>query len=83
MLGAFSHTASRPFYQPKASLALFERVLGNKDIATGETEVTGTYETNGTASATHTEPFVPLPSTSSGSGAASSAPAPATTSGTH
>ncbi|CAF9904094.1 MAG: hypothetical protein HETSPECPRED_003356 [Heterodermia speciosa] len=73
-----------PFYQPKASLALFERVLGNKDIATGETEVTGTYETNGTASATHTEPFVPLPSTTaSGSGTASSAPAPATTSGTH
>ncbi|KAL8795127.1 MAG: hypothetical protein Q9195_002424 [Heterodermia aff. obscurata] len=70
-----------PFYQPKASLALFERVLGNKDIATGETEVTGTYETNGTASATHTEPFVPLPSTTSGT--ASSAPAPATTSGTH
>lgn len=51
-----------PFYQPEASLAMFSRVLGDVDIATGETVVTGTYETNGTADATHTEPYVGIPS---------------------
>lgn len=50
-----------PFYQPLASLAMFSRVLGNVDIATGETVVTGTYATNGTANATHTEPYVAIP----------------------
>lgn len=50
-----------PFYQPLASLAMFSRVLGNVDIATGDTLVTGSYETNGTANATHTEPYVAIP----------------------
>lgn len=50
-----------PFYQPLASLALFSRVLGNLDVATGETAVTGSYETNGTVNATHTEPYVAIP----------------------
>jgi len=59
-----------PFYQPEASLALFARVLGNLDIATGETGVTGSLETNGTAEATHSEPYVAIPSIT-GSGAAS------------
>lgn len=53
-----------PFYQPLASLELFKRVLGNKDVATGEVPVTGNYGTNGSATATHTEPFVALPKTS-------------------
>ncbi|KAL6721823.1 hypothetical protein ACLMJK_000928 [Lecanora helva] len=60
-----------PFYQPAASLALFSRVLGNLDIATGEEPLTGTYESNGTANATHTEPYVAIPSIT-GSGAAPS-----------
>jgi len=51
-----------PFYQPKASLAMFQRVLGNIDLATGEEVVTGTLVTNGTANATHTEPYVAIPS---------------------
>lgn len=72
----------RPFYQPEASLALFQRTLDNLDLATGETRLTGTYETNGTETATHTESFVPLPSTSApASGTSAAAPA-ATTSGT-
>ena len=53
-----------PFYQPVASLAMFQRVLGNLDVATGTEALTGTYETNGTASATHTEPYVAIPSIS-------------------
>jgi len=51
-----------PFYQPEASLAMFQRVLGNIDVATGEEVVTGTLATNGTANATYTEPYVAIPS---------------------
>ena len=51
-----------PFYQPKASLEMFKRVLGNVDIATGEITITGSYETTGEANATHTEPYVAIPS---------------------
>lgn len=50
-----------PFYQPLASLEYFKRTLDNTDIATGKIDVTGDYATNGTAKATHTEPYVPLP----------------------
>ena len=60
-----------PFYQPKASLEMFKRVLGNLDIATGKTTITGSYETTGEANATHTEPYVAIPS-ATGSGAAES-----------
>ena len=60
-----------PFYQPAASLALFARVLGNLDVATGLEALSGTYETNGTAIATHLEPYVAIPSIT-GSGAAPS-----------
>ncbi|KAI4243335.1 MAG: hypothetical protein L6R40_003507 [Gallowayella cf. fulva] len=54
-----------PFYQPLASLEFFRRVLGNRDIATGDVELTGTYSTDGkgNANSTHTEPFVPLSTT--------------------
>jgi hypothetical protein len=51
-----------PFYQPKASLAMFQRVLEHLDIATGLEKVTADYETSGNANATHTEPYVALPS---------------------
>ena len=60
-----------PFYQPAASLAMFARVLGNLDLATGEIALSGTYESNGTADATHTEPYVAIPSIT-GSGAEAS-----------
>ena len=50
-----------PFYQPKASLEFFRRVLGDLVVADGSEALTSTYGTNGTAKATHTEPFVPLP----------------------
>lgn len=50
-----------PFYQPLASLEYFRRVLGNRDIATGQVELTATYGTKGSKNSTHTEPFVPLP----------------------
>jgi carboxypeptidase C (cathepsin A) len=59
-----------PYYQPVASLELFRRTLNHLDIATGETMFTATYGTNGTANATHTAPFVPLP-TATSSGTAS------------
>lgn len=52
-----------PYYQPQASLEYFRRILGGRDLALGTTEITGTYSTNGTANATHTEPFVPLSTT--------------------
>jgi hypothetical protein len=51
-----------PFYQPKASLAMFQRVLEHLDIGTGLEKVTADFETKGGANATHTEPYVALPS---------------------
>ncbi|KAF2090727.1 peptidase S10, serine carboxypeptidase [Saccharata proteae CBS 121410] len=50
-----------PYYQPKASLEFFRRTLGNFTIADGMERVTEGYKTNGTAKATHTEAYVPLP----------------------
>lgn len=46
-----------PFYQPEVALAMFERAIGAKDIATGLTDVVpGTvYITNGTAKSTYRE----------------------------
>lgn len=62
-----------PYYQPVASLGFFSRAIGGLDIATGTTKVDGTNGgTNGTAQATHTETFVPLPSTTSSAPAAGS-----------
>ncbi|KAE9378430.1 putative carboxypeptidase S1 [Stipitochalara longipes BDJ] len=50
-----------PYFQPLAAQTLFQRSLLGRDIATGKVSVTSDYATNGTASATHTESFVPLP----------------------
>jgi hypothetical protein len=50
-----------PYYQPAAALAMFNRTLQGLDIATGTKKISGSYGTHGDASATHTEPFVPLP----------------------
>lgn len=64
-----------PFYQPIAALGLFERAINGKDIATGTKSVNGSQGgTVGTAKATHTESFVPLPKTSSASATGSSVP---------
>jgi len=56
-----------PYYQPIAALALFNRTINNMDTATGTKKVTADLSTEGDAEATHTEPFVPLPSTMSSS----------------
>ncbi|KAH8722788.1 Alpha/Beta hydrolase protein [Phaeosphaeriaceae sp. PMI808] len=53
-----------PYYQPKASLEHFKRVLDQLIIADGSKVVTNTYGTNGTAKSTHTETFVALPPSS-------------------
>lgn len=50
-----------PYYQPEASLALFNRTINLVDIATGKKKITANLRTNGTATATHRESFVPLP----------------------
>ncbi|KAI1505207.1 Alpha/Beta hydrolase protein [Biscogniauxia marginata] len=46
-----------PYYQPKAALELFRRVLGNLVVSDGKEQVTSTYESNGTAKATHTNSY--------------------------
>ncbi|KAK1913572.1 hypothetical protein P3342_012330 [Pyrenophora teres f. teres] len=50
-----------PYYQPVAGLEHFRRVLDHVIISDGSKVVTDDYSTNGTAKATHTEPYVPLP----------------------
>ena len=59
-----------PFYQPEASLALFNRTINNMTIADGSEMLTPDYGTTGDAVATHTEPFVPLPTSTTVSAAA-------------
>jgi carboxypeptidase C (cathepsin A) len=44
-----------PWYQPKAALEMFRRVLTGKALANGTTDVTASYGISGDASATHTE----------------------------
>lgn len=57
-----------PYYQPEASLAFFERTLGNLVIADGSEPLSDNYTTFGTVNATHTESFVPLPTCTGESG---------------
>ena len=52
-----------PYYQPKAALEMFRRVLESKDLASGLVNVTDDYTSTGEAQATHTEAFVALPMT--------------------
>lgn len=63
-----------PYYQPVASLQLFNRTINGWDTATGTEKITADYSTNGTAESTHTAPFVPLPSSTSASGSATTSP---------
>jgi carboxypeptidase C (cathepsin A) len=58
-----------PYYQPVASLEHFRRMLHHLTLPNGEKVVTDDWSTNGTAKATHTQPFVPLPPTSTPSSA--------------
>jgi hypothetical protein len=44
-----------PFYQPLASLEMFERVLKHVDIATGEENIVESYMTHGTPTSTFRE----------------------------
>jgi len=60
-----------PYYQPEASLAFFERVLGGLVLADGKEALTAVYNSSGTVNATHTEAFVPLPSCTGESGCSS------------
>ena len=53
------------YYQPKAALEMFRRVLESKDLATGQLEVTESYSSTGEAHAMHIESFVALPRSSS------------------
>ena len=46
-----------PYYQPKASLELFRRVLSDLVVSDGSVHVTPTYKSNGTANASHTNEF--------------------------
>nr|POE90644.1 carboxypeptidase s1 like a [Quercus suber] len=52
-----------PWYQPQASLALFNRTIHLENLATGATGWTNTSSTKGGLNATHTESAPFLPST--------------------
>lgn len=62
-----------PYYQPIPSLQLFNRTINNLDSATGTKKITVDLSSNGTAESTHTESFVPLPSTTAASSSTESA----------
>ncbi|ETN42933.1 uncharacterized protein HMPREF1541_02091 [Cyphellophora europaea CBS 101466] len=51
-----------PYYQPIASLQLFNRTVFGWDTATGTKKVTADLGTTGDAHATHTNAYTPLPS---------------------
>ncbi|CAJ2502451.1 Uu.00g098450.m01.CDS01 [Anthostomella pinea] len=46
-----------PYYQPKAALEFFRRILGDMIISDGSEKVTPTYESEGTVNATHTNSY--------------------------
>jgi carboxypeptidase D len=56
-----------PYYQPIAALQFFNRSINGLDIATGTVNIyeNEAYGTTGDAEATHTNSYVPLPSTTS------------------
>ncbi|KAK5128963.1 hypothetical protein LTR85_000296 [Meristemomyces frigidus] len=58
-----------PFYQPVGALEFFRRTLGNLVLADGSQALTPGYSSPGLPNATHTEPFVPLPSSTSSAAA--------------
>ncbi|KAI9832744.1 MAG: hypothetical protein M1826_001303 [Phylliscum demangeonii] len=60
-LRAYESGHEWPYYQPKSSLEAFRRTIRGLTIADGS-PLTSNYSTTGDAKATHTEPFVALPS---------------------
>lgn len=68
-----------PDYQPEAALALSQRIMQHLAIANGG-NLTNTTSTQGPASATHTNSFVPLPSLSASADSGSNASASSTSS---
>lgn len=50
-----------PFYQPAASLALFNRTLHGLDLATGKRNIKPNFGSHGPSSATHTQSSTRLP----------------------
>ncbi|KAK4545187.1 hypothetical protein LTR36_003366 [Oleoguttula mirabilis] len=58
-----------PFYQPVGALEFFRRTLGNLVLADGSEALTADYSSPGLPNATHTESFVPLPSSTSSAAA--------------
>ncbi|KAK2800256.1 hypothetical protein FQN51_006164 [Onygenales sp. PD_10] len=50
-----------PYYQPLASLALFNRSITGMDMATGKVKIGADYRTQGPMTSNHTQPYVPLP----------------------
>ncbi|KAI0406004.1 Alpha/Beta hydrolase protein [Xylaria palmicola] len=47
-----------PYYQPRAALEFFRRILGDLVVADGTTRVTPTFGSHGAAKATHTETYI-------------------------
>ena len=47
-----------PFYQPIAALQIFNRTINKLDIPSGTKMVSADYETDGEATATHTESYI-------------------------
>lgn len=54
-----------PYYQPIASLQLFNRTLNGWELPTGQKKLKPCFGSSGPASATHTESSVPLPTSTS------------------
>ncbi|OQE31535.1 hypothetical protein PENSTE_c001G02100 [Penicillium steckii] len=63
-----------PFYQPVASLQLFNRTLNGWEIPKGEKKIKSDEGSDGPASATHTQSSVPLPSSTKESGTQAAVP---------
>lgn len=62
-----------PFYQPVAALQVFNRTINNFNVADGTEVVMANSTSYGPANATHTESFVPLPTTRASLSASASA----------
>jgi len=72
-----------PYYQPKASLEFFRRVLGKKAVADGVADVTASYGTNGTSGSgtTPTQSSAPSGSPSTSPTGAATTPPPSKSAG--
>ncbi|CEO58552.1 Putative Carboxypeptidase 2 [Penicillium brasilianum] len=57
-----------PYYQPVASLQLFNRTLNGWELPTGEKKLTPDFGSDGPATATHTQSSVALPTSTSTAG---------------